>query len=388
VFARRTNWTLTQNRYTKAVEAYCASGRRPLDLTASNPTTIGLLYDHEKIVAALTHPNALRYEPASKGILPARDAVAGYYAELGAAVLAEDLVLTVSTSEAYTYCFRLLCDPGDEVLIPAPSYPLFEFLADLQDVKLVPYELVYDHGWQIEFESLRRAITPRTRVVMVVHPNNPTGSYLKQWEIDRLNELCSEHSLAIVADEVFLDYNLEPEQTRPTLAANKGALTFTLSGLSKISALPQIKVAWLCVSGPEDLAREAMARLEVIADTYLSPNAPVQWAIPALLETRRSIQQQLCERVQRNLAELDAQLGTHMAASRLRVEGGWYAVLRVPVTRTDEELAIVLLENDGVLVHPGHFFDFPCDGYLVLSLITPGDEFKSGVTKILKFLNV
>jgi alanine-synthesizing transaminase len=387
VFARRTNWTLTQNRYTEAVDAYRASGRRVLDLTASNPTTIGLQYEEAKIRAALTHRNALRYEPASKGILPARDAVALYYAELGAKVLADDLILTVSTSEAYTYCFRLLCDPGDEVLIPAPSYPLFEFLADLQDVKLVPYELVYDHGWQIEFESLQRAITPRSRAVMVVHPNNPTGSYLKQWEIERLNELCREHRLAIVADEVFLDYNLEPDEARLTLAANKGALTFTLSGLSKISAVPQIKVAWLCVSGPLEVARDAMARLEVIADTYLSPNAPVQWAIPALLETRHGIQQQLCERVRQNLTELDAQLAAHTALCRLRVEGGWYAVLRVPVTRTDEELAIALLENEGVLVHPGHFFDFPCDGYLVLSLITPEEEFKEGMKRIMGFLN-
>ncbi|HEX8925928.1 MAG TPA: pyridoxal phosphate-dependent aminotransferase, partial [Terriglobales bacterium] len=232
MFARRTNWTLTQNRYTEAVESHRASGRELLDLTASNPTTIGLRYDEAKIRTALTHANALRYEPASKGILSAREAVTGYYAELGTAVSPDNVVLTVSTSEAYTYCFRLLCDPGDEVLIPAPSYPLFEFLADLQDVKLVPYELVYDHGWQIEFESLRQAVTPRSRIVMVVHPNNPTGSYLKQWEIDRLNEVCREHQLAIVADEVFLDYNLEPQEKRPTLAANKGALTFTLSGLS------------------------------------------------------------------------------------------------------------------------------------------------------------
>ena len=386
MFARRTNWILTQNRYTVAVETYRASGRPVFDLTASNPTTIGLQYEEEKIRGALTHPNALRYEPASKGILHARDAVALYYAELGATVLAEDLVLTVSTSEAYTYCFRLLCDPGDEVLIPAPSYPLFEFLADLQDVKLVPYELVYDHGWQIEFESLQRAITSRSRVIMVVHPNNPTGSYLKRWEIERLNGLCREHSLAIVADEVFLDYNLEPEEKRPTLAANAGALTFTLSGLSKISALPQIKVAWLCVSGPQEIAREAMARLEVIADTYLSPNAPVQWAIPALLERRHKVQHQLCERVRGNLAELDAQLAMNPTLSRLRVEGGWYAVLRVPVTQTDEELAIALLENKGVLVHPGHFFDFPSDGYLVLSLITPEEEFQGGVRKLMEFV--
>ena len=387
MFARRTGWNLAPNRYSRAVEEARRDARPLLDLTASNPTTIGLQYESERILRALQHPNALQYDPASKGILPARQAVAGYYAERGVDVSPESVVLTVSTSEAYSYCFRLLCDPGDEVLVPSPSYPLFDFLADLQDVKLVPYELVYDHGWQIEFESLRRRITPRSRAIMVVHPNNPTGHFTRQWELDRLNALCREHELALVADEVFLDYALDPSEVPLSFVANQQALTFTLSGLSKISALPQIKAAWIIASGPAALLADALARLEVIADTYLSPNAPVQWAVAELLATRHAIQRQLGERVSRNLAELDAQLKHSSIVSRLALDAGWYAVLRTPSSRSDEEIAIAILQQERVLVHPGHFFDFPDAGYLVVSLITLEDEFREGMRRVLRALD-
>ena len=295
-------------------------------------------------------------------------------------------IITASTSEAYSYCFRLLCDPGDEVLVPSPSYPLFEFLADIQDVKLVPYELVYDHGWQIEFESLRRAITPRSRGIMVVHPNNPTGHFARAWELERLNALCREHELALVADEVFLDYGLTDE-TPLSFAANQRSLTFTLSGLSKICALPQIKVAWIAASGPPELLSPALERLEVIADTYLSPNAPVQWAIPELLATRGEIQRQLRERAGINLRELDTQLAEARMTTRLAVDAGWYAVLRIPATRSDEDVAIALLERESVLVHPGHFFDFPGAGYLVVSLIAPEEDFRQGIGRVLQMLD-
>jgi alanine-synthesizing transaminase len=360
-----------------------ASGATVLDLTASNPTTVGIEFPQEEILKALSQPNSLTYEPAAQGMKAAREAVASYYADLGILISREDVVLTVSTSEAYSYIFRLLCDPGDEVLVPAPSYPLFEFLAEIQDVRLVPYELVYDHGWQIEFESLRQGISKRTRAIMVVHPNNPTGHYSKQWEMDCLNAICRHHELAIVADEVFLDYSLDGA-VRPSFASNRGALTFTLSGLSKISGLPQMKCAWMVVSGPDALARDADARLEVIADTYLSPNAPVQWALPALLDLRHGIQRQLSTRVLQNLRTLDQLLEAQTSCKRLAVEGGWYAVLRVPVTRTDEELAIELLTSKHVMVHPGHFFNFPSDGYLVVSLITKPDEFREGIGRMLE----
>ncbi len=390
MFARRTNWNLSANRYSLAVERArgfaVSSGRTLLDLTAGNPTTVGLHYERERILHAMQHPQALEYEPACKGILPAREAVAAYYAQRGITLSPERIILTVSTSEAYSYCFRLLCDPGDEVLVPSPSYPLFEFLADIQDVKLVPYELVYDHGWQIEFESLRRAITPRSRAIMVVHPNNPTGHFTRNWELERLNALCGEHALALVADEVFLDYGIN-EETPLSFAANEDALTFTLSGLSKICALPQIKVAWIATSGPPKLVHTALERLEVIADTYLSPNAPVQWAIAELLATREGIQRQLGSRALRNLGELDAQLAKAKMTTRLALDAGWYAVLRTPATRSDEDVAIAVLEQESVLIHPGHFFDFPGAGYLVASLIAPEDEFREGIGRVLRALD-
>ena len=269
------------------------------------------------------------------------------------------------------------------MLAPTPSYPLFDFLADLQDVKLVPYELIYDHGWQIDFHSVHTAIERvRTagatcRAVLVVHPNNPTGSYVKSQEAEELNRICAGNQMAIIADEVFLDYTFgtDPPQT---FSSNRETLTFTLSGLSKISGLPQMKVAWVAVSGPEALKAEALQRLEVIADTYLSMNAPVQWAVPVMLDERHGVHRQLMYRIRENLAELDSQLAAQKICHRLEIEGGWYTVLRVPVTGSDEDLAIRLLNETGVLVQPGHFYDFPADGYLVLSLITESQTFQTG----------
>ncbi len=364
-----------------------------LDLTVSNPTECGFDYDRRAILEALSNPAALSYEPNPKGLESARRGVAGYYADRKEDVSAEDIFLTTSTSEAYSYIFRTLCNPGDELLIPSPSYPLFDFLADIQDVSLVRYPLDYftrdrkavnDHGWQIDFHALEQAITPRTRGVIVVHPNNPTGHFTKPAEMARLNAICAARELAIIADEVFLDFALE--ENRPaSFAANRGAPTFTLSGLSKISGLPQMKAAWLIVGGPQPWKSEALARLEVIADTYLSVNAPVQLAIPRFLEQRHAFQEQVISRVRRNLAELDRQLAMQKACSRLTVEGGWCAVLRVPATRSDEDLAIDLLATQGVSVHPGHFYEFPADGYLVLSLITPERTFAGGISRLLSW---
>jgi aspartate/methionine/tyrosine aminotransferase len=385
MFSERTNWKLAQNRFTQALEQVRSGGTKVVDLTVSNPTRVGLHYDAQAILGALASPGSLDYDPQPKGLRQARDAVAEYYhEEHGVRDLdADQIVLTTSTSEGYTFVFRLLCDAGDQLLVPKPSYPLFQFLADLQDVRLVPYELIYDHGWQMDFPSLEKAVTGRTRGVVVVHPNNPTGSYVQAAEVEMLNSFCREHRLAVIADEVFLDYRLDSEAHR-SFSQNREVLTFTLSGLSKIAALPQMKVAWVATSGPKEEAAEALGRLEVIADTYLSMNAPMQWATPVLLDQRRNIQGQLLQRVQKNRAELDRQLAAQKACQRLKVEGGWYAVLRVPVTRSDEELAIELMREKSVLVHPGHFYDFPNDGYLVLSLITPEQEFAAGMRAVLE----
>ena len=380
MFADRTNWNLSTNKLAEALALHRAGGHSMLDLTASNPTECGFRYDEREILAALRQPTALEYHPDPRGLLSARQAVADYYAGFGAQVPVEDMVLTSSTSEAYSFAFRLLCNPGDELLIPAPSYPLFDFLADIQDMKLNRYSLLYDHGWHMDFHALERAITPATRGVIVVHPNNPTGHFTKRTEMGQLNSICSKHKLAIIADEVFLDFGLA--QQSPTFVMNDGALTFTMSGLSKISGLPQMKLAWLIASGPPDLKREALARLEVIADTYLSLSAPIQLAARALLQQRQDFQAQVGARVRRNLAELDTQLARQQHCTRLEVEGGWYAVLRVPATMPDEDLAIELLNHRDVYVHPGHFFNFAGDGYVVVSLITREPEFAEGIARI------
>ena len=388
MFARRTNWKLAPNRLTQALQRRRAAGADILDLTESNPTRCGLRYDESEILSALGQPESLQYQPDPKGLRSAREAVAAYYAERPAAATIDPdhILLTTSTSEGYSFVFRLLCDPGDEVLVPSPSYPLFELLADVQDVKLIPYLLFYDHGWHLDLHSLQMAITERSRAVLVVHPNNPTGSYVKSGEAEPLTQLCREHELALVSDEVFLDYACAGPP-RASLAGNAHALTFTLSGLSKISALPQMKVAWIVTTGPEELAAGARARLELIADTYLSLSTPQQLATPRLLQLRHAMTRQLLQRIATNLAELDSQLANHKSCQRLQIEGGWYAVLRVPVTRSDEDLAVELLERESVFIHPGHFYDFPGDGYLVLSLIAPAEQFREGVRRLLRHIS-
>jgi alanine-synthesizing transaminase len=386
MFSHRTDWKLSPNRFTQAQQELRAAGREVLDLTISNPTRADLHYDPETILQALVNPEAMDYDPQPKGLRSAREAVAGYYGKQHNDIDPESIVLTTSTSEGYSYVFRLLCNVEDEILVPKPSYPLFEFLADLQDVKLVPYPLLYDHGWQIDFPSLYKAVNHRTRAVVLVHPNNPTGSFVADKERSVLNQFCREYNLALVADEVFLDY-AHDGAARATFADNREALTFTLSGLSKISGLPQMKLAWIVTSGADEQVGAALARLEVIADTYLSMNAPIQLAAPVLLEQRHSVQPLVLDRVRANLSELDRGLAKQKSCRRLDVEAGWYAVLRVPVTQSDEDLAIKILREHSVLVHPGHFYDFPNDGYLILSLITPVQDFRKGIAKVLELLN-
>jgi alanine-synthesizing transaminase len=390
MFASRTKWRLDQNRFAQALDAHRRAGKELLDLTISNPTECGVPYPEQRILAALSDPRALAYLPESKGLREAREAVAGYYdgrtgfAATGQSVDPERIILTSGTSEGYSHIFRLLCDAGDEILVPSPSYPLFEFLADLADIQLVPYPLFYDDGWGIDFASLREALTPRSRAVLVVHPNNPTGSFVKPREAAVLAEICAKREMAIVADEVFLDYadEFQNADSARTFALQDAALTFTLSGLSKISLLPQMKLAWMVVSGPESLVQTAVARLEIIADTYLSPSTPVQLALPTFLALRSGLQAQLQERISANLAILDAALRESKLLARLDREGGWYAILRVPATGPDEDLAVELLARCSVLVHPGHFFNFSRDGFLVLSLITPEEQFQEGVRRL------
>jgi alanine-synthesizing transaminase len=399
MFADRTNWNLTPNQLSETLAEYLAAGKRITDLSASNPTEAGFEYAGQAILQALCNEGALTYVPDPKGLLRGRQAVAEYYAERGDQVSPQDIILTTSTSEAYSFVFRTLCNPGDQILVPAPSYPLFGFLADVHDVGLVQYPLLYDNGWHLDFHTLEQAILPRTRAVIVVNPNNPTGHFLKPEDLEKLNEICSVRGMAIIADEVFLDFvavestvrrdgfrNARSRPTagkKPSLAVNTGALTFTMSGLSKISGLPQMKAAWLVTSGPEACKTTAVDRLEVIADTYLSMNSPVQLALPELLQQRHGFQKQVTTRVRRNMVELDRQLTQKKSCSRLEIEGGWYAVLRVPVTRPDDDLAVELLKEKNIYVHPGHFYDFPRDGFLIVSLIMQEREFAEGIRLLL-----
>jgi aspartate/methionine/tyrosine aminotransferase len=384
-FSARTAWDLTETDLTRAVKERRAAGLPLIDLTASNPTRCGFNYDEAGILAALGRPESLDYDPNPRGMLVAREAVGRYYAGHGAEVAADRVFLTPSTSEAYSYLFRLLCDPGDEVLIAQPSYPLFDFLAQIESVRLMPYPLFYDHGWQLDVDGLRRRITPRTRAIALVHPNNPTGHFTKAAERRELETICAEHGLALIVDEVFLDYGLA-EAGEPSFACGEHpVLTFVLSGLSKVAALPQMKAAWITAFGPEKILEQALARLEVIADTFLSMNAPVQLALPDWLEGRGGIQKQIRDRLRENLGSLDRELGGELegtAISRLEVEAGWYATLRVPATEGGEELAVRLIRDYGVEVHPGYFFGFGESGWLILSLLTPVEEFRRGIRVI------
>ncbi len=393
MFSKRTDWPREENAYTRALHRHRASGRPIIDLTVSNPTVCCFQYDEAGILAALAAPAVLRYDPQPKGLLQARAAVAQYYLKKNseARLDLERLILTTGTSEAYSFLFRLLCEPGDEIVMAQPSYPLFEFLAAIHDVKLSPFSLVYDHGWQIDFVALTKAISSRTRVIVLVHPNNPTGHFVSESEAQQLQKLCLEREIALVVDEVFFDYRIPIAGSHPkhrSFVFDAEALTFVVSGLSKIAGLPQMKVGWIAAAGPDALVREAVARLEIIADTYLSLNAPVQHALPTLLAQRGVMQQQIMRRIEENLRKLDEQLKPQSLVARLEFEGGWCAVLRVPAVQSDEEFAIHLLEDYSVLAHPGHFYDFPDDGYLIVSLLTPAEEFAEGIRRIIQCVDV
>ena len=378
MFARRTEWELGKNPLTLAIDRFRLDNRELLDLTSSNPTACGIAYDEAAILRALSKPESLSYDPQVFGSLRAREVIASLYA-----LDPERMMLTASTSEAYSYLFRLSCDAGDEVLVPRPSYPLFEMLAQVNDVVLRGYDLFYDHGWFIDFASLRAAISSRTRAVILVNPNNPTGSYLSETQARELEELCEHHRLAVISDEVFFEYALSEEADRVSWAQRHRVLGFTMAGLSKTAALPQMKLAWTAVHGPSALVTDALARLEVIADTFLSVSAPVQHGIAELLATAPEMQGKIRERCFANLTILRETCAVS-PVTPLRTDGGWSAVLRIPSLGSDEDFAIQLLEQHGVLVHPGHFYDFRREGYVVVSLLTPTETLREGTRRLIQ----
>jgi aspartate/methionine/tyrosine aminotransferase len=382
MFSSRLRWDLKANDLALLLAARRRSEMRVLDLTESNPTRAGVEYP-ANLLAAMADPRALLYEPTPTGLRRAREAASAYYAARGVTVEPDRVFLTASTSEAYAYLFKLLADPGDEVLVPRPSYPLFDYLAALESVQAVPYPLEYHGGWSMNLDALRAAVTSRTRAVVIVNPNNPTGSFLKRAELDSLLPLCAEKGLAIISDEVFSDYSFEADPQRVTsLAGTEQALTFCLSGLSKVAGLPQMKLGWIVLAGPEEQREAARERLELIADTYLSVGTPVQHAAPSLLAAAAGIQVQIQDRVRSNLAFLTSCVSTESPCRVLDVEGGWYATVEVPRTRSEERWCMDLLEHEGVLVQPGFFYDFASEAYLIVSLLTPDDTFREGVSRL------
>lgn len=371
-FSSRLAHEFHPNSLSLLLDAKRRAGIAVFDLTESNPTRAGIFYP-EGFLSALSDPRAATYEPEPFGLPSARELIAREYG----AQSPERVAMTASTSEAYSWLFKLLCDPGDEVLVPRPSYPLFEYLAALESVRVRHYGLFYDHGsWCIDFHTLEQALTARTRAIVVVNPNNPTGHFIAKHELHTLTELCAGRGIAIISDEVFRDYVIAPcPDTALTLGGGDMALTFTLHGLSKAVGLPQMKLAWMIASGPDSLVSAAMQRLEMIADTYLSAGTPVQCALPALLALREPVQRQILQRLRENLDFLRAS-----GLRSLNVEAGWYAIV---THNHGDDFAEQLLRDCDVLVQPGYFYDFEASGYLVLSLLTKPDVFHEGVTRTL-----
>ncbi len=388
MFSHRVPTDYSANRFSTALEARRASNEPIFDLTESNPTKCGFLHDEPALLAALASPGALRYEPHAQGLLSARMAVAGYYGEVGTTVDPESLFLTTGTSEAYAQVFKLLADPGDEILVPTPGYPLLDVLTGLEAVRLVPYQLrLGTDGWKIDREGLRSRISTRARAIVVVSPNNPTGSFLKRNELNDLNGVCRDFDLALIVDEVFSDYGsgVDPLRIR-TAALNAAALTFTLNGFSKLVGLPQVKLGWIHASGPAELVRQARERLAFVTDAYLSVSAAVQHAAPAILLERAGVQQQINRRLEENAEALRDCLSPLPSCEVLPREGGWYAVVKIADEASDEEFVISLLERDGVLVHPGYLYDFPAGTYLVLSLLPDTGTFRHGASSLARRL--
>ena len=377
MFSSRFQWDLRPNRITQLLSEKRRAGARILDLTESNPTHAGLSYP-AAIVRAFEDPRVLSYEPSPAGMREARETVAAYYRARGQDVAPERILLTASTSEAYAYLFKLLADPGDDVLVPRPSYPLFEFLANMESVEARQYPLRYHGSWGIDTHALTESISVRTRAIVLVNPNNPTGSYVKTEELRALLDL----GLPLISDEVFSDYPLGDDDDRvTTLAGIEDHLCFSMSGLSKVAGLPQMKLGWIVVSGPGPLRRDAMERLEWIADTYLSVGTPVQCAAARLLDAGQAVQQEIRARTAANLAAAREALAGS-PADILAVEGGWYIVIKVPRIRSEEEWALELLSRDNVLVQPGFFYDFESEAFLIASLLTEPPVFHEGIARL------
>jgi len=384
MFTRRTNWSFEMNPLMARLSALRQQGEQIIDLTESNPTLYGFKYPKEKILTALANPKNMSYEPSPWASVPAREAIVSHYQQKGIRIKEQRVFFTASTSEAYAFLFRLLVDQDECILVPRPSYPLFEFLAQLNDVGMEQYPLIYDDRWSIDFKALTKAISPRTKAVLLVNPNNPTGSYIREEELAELNHICQKHNLVLICDEVFSDYRFDRDKKIvSSLAGNSSVLTFSLAGASKSLGLPQMKIGWVIVSGPDKLVAAALERLEIILDTYLSVNTPALNALPEWLKLQPVIQKEISGHLLSNHDYLTKKVAAVPACQCLPVEGGWYAIVRLPNIKSEEDWILEFLERDHVFIHPGYFFDFQAGVYIVLSLLPEPKVFQQGVSRIL-----
>jgi alanine-synthesizing transaminase len=386
-FSNRTQWNLSPNRLSVLLTEKRAHGEQIIDLTESNPTRCGFPYPEQEILTALSDNSILTYKPKPRGLLSAREAISEYYRRNDISVSPENIILTSSTSEAYTFLLKLLCNTNDEVTVTIPSYPLFEYLCQINDVALRHYNLIYDGEWHTDFETLESSITDKTRAIVAVHPNNPTGSYFKIDEFEKICSLANKHNLAVIVDEVFSLYAFQPDKRRAViLNSDLNVPVFSLNGISKLLGLPQLKLSWIVAGGNSKYTSEALKRLDIIADSFLSVNTPVQIALPKLIKLSSNIGTIIHKRVESNYTMLQS-VFRNSNATVLNTEGGWYAILQLPQTKTDEQWADKILSRLNILVYPGYFFDIPQKSSVVVSLLPDIPTFENAVSLIKQYIS-
>ncbi len=385
MFSNRVDFDLQKNRLTRVLEQKREQGTEVIDLTLSNPTQAGIHYPEEELRKALHEGCSFCYEPDPRGLLKAREAVAQYYADRSCSVDPNDILLTSSTSEAYAFLFKLLANPGESVLIPRPGYPLFDYLAAMESVRGLPYTLRFEGRWVIDLQELQERVNQGPRALLIVSPNNPTGSFVSKADWTEIGRLCSLRRIPVICDEVFFDYPLNNSSQGFDPVAHSDFPSFFLNGLSKTAGLPQLKLSWIVLRGPRDFRESARTRLELISDTFLSVQTGVQEALGQILELAPTVQGQILERIRTNLSTLRSMVA-NTSVDCLRFEGGWNAVVRIPRTFSEEEWVTAFLEEANVLVHPGYFYDFLDEGFLIISLLPPPADFNRGFERILALI--
>ena len=382
MFSKRTQWTTIPNRISLLVEQKRRRGETIIDLTESNPTICGFDYPEKEILSALSQESVMKYKPEPRGLLQAREALSAYYTSFGIYINPEQIVFTSSTREAYSFLFKLLCNVGDNVLIPRPSYPLLEFLSQINDIEPKQYRLIYDGEWHIDFESLKMNLTNRTKAILLVHPNNPTGSYITQKEFDEICNLAAEHQCAIIIDEVFLPYSINSDNPKQyILEIPDSVLTFSLNGISKLIGLPQLKLSWIIIQGNSQFRAEVLNRLDILTDTFLSVNTPVQFALPTLLKYAPDIQKQILSRIRSNYTSL-LNCFAQSKGSILNTEGGWYGILKLPQKQSDEDLILEFLMKANILLFAGHLFELEQHSTVITSLLPPTNTLQEALREI------